>query len=938
MECRSCHGDSDGNDVIAGGALTAEHCEDCGDLSVLASTIEATMPLSDPTVCDSDCAEALAYYIRDTFLGYGNNLTGEQLYISHGCVDCHGDGIETDGLSAARLVPSTCTSCSSESSIAQRIDLSMPFGNPGACIDDCADKIAAYIVNTFDGYNDLGAGSTDNLGLVSGVNIQAITDGVRLTWQSPDVQPNYWILERWDGLEYQWQTVARLNGNATRYDDTAHIDNTYRLFSVTEGIASLPTLVAPPSISIRSTGNDIWGMADSQHFSYISVSGDFNAELTLHSLDHVHPWSKAGLMVRESLNAGSRHAFVLGSGTNGLAMLARYDTDGVTTNLGGETLEVPVRLRLSRSNDTIRASAKRNNGTWVALGEAVMNLPEQVYIGVGQSSHSGVNYATARYGGFSVDNSYVNQLSDIEFNADAEVTRTAGFNSDASEVAISPYVEAKPLKRLSSHEYSNIMNEIHSGQDFVFDLDGDDARSGFDVGLSTSVLGIEKYLAAAEALAPSLADQRPIGCDPEADVSCLENYISEQALQYLRRPIAQSQRDILVGMYWDVATNVDAENALAALHEALAQTPSFLYKFEPHSNELETDTLVPVTGYEMAARLAFALWGGKPDATLLKAAADGALVTPAQIKAQAQRMVEDDRARRGFRQFYREWLHLDELAQHEKNLDGLNFDDDTVDAMLLGTDAFIDAVVFSDDYSGTLEDFFTAPVVGNSADLATYTGINSNNNDVHLSSTSGTAGGMRTGILGQPALLALLAHTDTTSIVHRGVFVNSQFMCNGFPPPPDDAPTLDSIDPSNKSSREVLDELTSPNLCAGCHKFINDVGATFEHFDAVGRYRTRDDLGANIDALGTIYSRKTSASLSQVNGLNELNQFLTSQPEVKTCFATQFLTYATGHVPSPAERRSVDWLAEQMDDNDWHIKTLLVEATQTPLFLYKRTH
>ena len=58
-------------------------------------------------------------------------------------------------------------------------------------------------------------------------------------------------------------------------------------------------------------GADIWEKADQFHFVFKDISGDFDIAVRVESFTPAHLYSKAGLMIRESLNADSAHLMFL---------------------------------------------------------------------------------------------------------------------------------------------------------------------------------------------------------------------------------------------------------------------------------------------------------------------------------------------------------------------------------------------------------------------------------------------------------------------------------------------------------------------------------------------------------------------------------------------------------------------------------------------------
>src|SRR5690625_3086032 len=67
------------------------------------------------------------------------------------------------------------------------------------------------------------------------------------------------------------------------------------------------------AVRIRAGGNDIWGTSDGIRFVYAEVPGDLAIVTRVTELKPTHDdgWTKAGVMVRDSLNANSKHISTL---------------------------------------------------------------------------------------------------------------------------------------------------------------------------------------------------------------------------------------------------------------------------------------------------------------------------------------------------------------------------------------------------------------------------------------------------------------------------------------------------------------------------------------------------------------------------------------------------------------------------------------------------
>src|SRR6185503_15116913 len=98
---------------------------------------------------------------------------------------------------------------------------------------------------------------------------------------------------------------------------------------------------------------------------------------------------------------------------------------------------------------------------------------------------------------------------------------------------------------------------------------------------------------------------------------------------------------------------LDFQGALGVLVEAILQSPGFLYRWElgPQLATME-GSVAKLTSYEVASRLSYFLWRSMPDQALFDAATAGQLGTEAEVTAQAQRLLDDPKARESIASFF----------------------------------------------------------------------------------------------------------------------------------------------------------------------------------------------------------------------------------------------------------------------------------------------
>jgi hypothetical protein len=135
-------------------------------------------------------------------------------------------------------------------------------------------------------------------------------------------------------------------------------------------------------------GADIWGTADAFHYAYRSVTGDATIIARVASVQNVNAWAKAGVMIRETLDAGSAHAFALVSAAKGVAFQRRPTDGGVSVSTAG-TLSTPPRwVKLTRVGDQFTASESSDGTTWSEIGSETITMNASVFIGLAMTSHS----------------------------------------------------------------------------------------------------------------------------------------------------------------------------------------------------------------------------------------------------------------------------------------------------------------------------------------------------------------------------------------------------------------------------------------------------------------------------------------------------------------------------------------------------------------------
>ena len=169
--------------------------------------------------------------------------------------------------------------------------------------------------------------------------------------------------------------------------------------------------------TIEGSGADIWGTADEFRFVSRRVYGNFAAIVRVASIENLDRWVKAGLMVRESLDAGSRHVSILATPRTerGIAFQRRRQTNAISVHTAGPAVAPPGWLAIGRIGDTISAYYRPSaSAAWTLVGREVLSgLPVSVLVGLAVSSHVDGTLATAVFDNLTIDQALLTSSMDL---------------------------------------------------------------------------------------------------------------------------------------------------------------------------------------------------------------------------------------------------------------------------------------------------------------------------------------------------------------------------------------------------------------------------------------------------------------------------------------------------------------------------------------------
>lgn len=155
------------------------------------------------------------------------------------------------------------------------------------------------------------------------------------------------------------------------------------------------------TFTMTAAGTDIWDTADEFRFAYKQLSGAGSIIAKVESVENTNGWAKAGVMIRESLDPGSKHAFVCVTPSNGVASQARVTTGTTSVNTNETGIRAPHWVKLERDTaGNFTASHSADGVSWQPIqGDAprLISMSQSVYIGLALTSHSSGVTCTAEF-------------------------------------------------------------------------------------------------------------------------------------------------------------------------------------------------------------------------------------------------------------------------------------------------------------------------------------------------------------------------------------------------------------------------------------------------------------------------------------------------------------------------------------------------------------
>jgi hypothetical protein len=499
------------------------------------------------------------------------------------------------------------------------------------------------------------------------------------------------------------------------------------------------------------------------------------------------------------------------------------------------------------------------------------------------------------------------------------------------------------IRRLTKAEYGNTLRDLYGVSPSVTDILPDEAvgegylnsisplQSELFLEVANKVVG---QVMAAAGQAPTAVQKRLFGETPPegADLRKAAQQVTRSlARDAYRRPPTEKELDVLVGIFELGQENkLDYMASLGLMWKAVLVSPQFLF-ITPAGAVDSKESIVPLDNFQLAARISYLVWSAPPDAELAALADRGALQKPEVLRAQVKRMLNDPRARALYDGFGAQWLKVD-------GLDRQVFDPDLFpqvtpilrQAMMEEPRLFFQSVLRENQ---SIVRFVDSDYTFLNEPLAKLYGLKQSVQGPKMRRVKLTNPN-RGGILGMAATLSATSFPNRTSPVKRGVWVLEQVLGERVPPPPADVPELEEQehqDVKGLTLRQRTELHQSEATCRNCHKVLDPIGFGLENFDAIGRWRVKNDAGAAIDSAGKLPGGKDFSTPAELKKLLALRE-----ADLARNLTERLMAYALGRQLEGYDEVILDQLMDRIAHDEYRVQTVVTEIATSYLFTHRR--
>jgi hypothetical protein len=269
-----------------------------------------------------------------------------------------------------------------------------------------------YVLDDFEDYNDYEPDRIFETWL-DGYN--TTTNGSTAGYPDPDFNAGEHFVET-EVVHGGVQSMPYFYDNDMKYSEAERVLDSLRDWTQ-EGVNELSlwfrghlgyvgSFVEEPAgtYTMTGSGTDIWEEADEFHFAYKQFTGAGSIMVRVRSVEDTDSWAKAGVMIRNTLEPGSRHAMVVVTPGEGVSFQRRLLTDSASAETTEVDITAPLWVKIERDiSGNFTGSYSTNGVSWTQIGVDTVNMNATAYVGLVVTAHDATTACEAVFSNVIID-------------------------------------------------------------------------------------------------------------------------------------------------------------------------------------------------------------------------------------------------------------------------------------------------------------------------------------------------------------------------------------------------------------------------------------------------------------------------------------------------------------------------------------------------------
>jgi hypothetical protein len=354
---------------------------------------------------------------------------------------------------------------------------------------------------------------------------------------------------------------------------------------------------------------------------------------------------------------------------------------------------------------------------------------------------------------------------------------------------------------------------------------------------------------------------------------------------------------------------------------AMIQSPYMLYRRELGTQEGGDFKL---SSAEVASHLSYFLTDKPPDQALRQAVEQNRFSSSTDIDREAERLLATPEAKNNLKEFVEGWIETDGLPLKAKAGDTLT--PAIRDALQQETGQLFQDVLAS---GGGMKELLTANYTYVNQELAGFYGLPFPGGNGFVK-TEIPAGVRDPGILGQGSFLAARAQPENSSPVQRAFIVRERILCDELPEVPQNLDTNLKAPAPGATNRERYFTHSSNDVCYACHKMMDPIGFTFEHYDGFGKFRDTE-VSKPIDSSGSLLMVPEGTQVP-LDGVASLVSYIGELEDVRACMVRFMSYYAYGRDSWDSKNCNDNTIRMEARTAGNSLKSMLMGVLHSPSF------